>query len=100
MFIYCIYTNNKSAHQQFELYTVLARLVSNKKSSVNQRFCCQILLAESVADDGDGLGDDVGDQGRDEEVPGEQIGEAEPIRDQYSSHVTSIVQSEARIQVT
>ena len=100
MFIYCIYTNNKSAHQQFELYMVLAHQISNKKSSVNQRFCCQILLAEGVADDSDGLGDDVGDQGRDEEVPGEQVGEAEQIRDQYSRHVTSIVQSEARIQVT
>ena len=97
MFIYCIYTNNKSAHQQFELYMVLARLVSNKKTSVNQCFCCQILLAEGVADDSDGLGDDVGDQGRDEEVPGEQIGEAEPIRYQYLSHVICIVQSEASI---
>ena len=94
MFIYCIYTNNKSAHQQFELYTVLARLVSNEKSSVNQRFCGQILLAEGVPDDGDGLGDDVGDQGRDEEVPGEQISEAEHIRDQYSSHVTCVVSNQ------
>ena len=97
MFIYCIYTNNKSAHQQFELYTVLAGPVSNEKTSVNQSFCCQILLAEGVADHGDGLGDDVGDQGRDEEVPGEQIGEAEPIRDQYSSHVTCVVSNQGPV---
>ena len=66
-----------SKPQYYNGFTGEQNKILNQESFVDKSLGCQVPSSQSVSDHRDDLGDEVGDEGREKVVRGEEVSEAE-----------------------